>query len=162
FFSNERGDSIQSAVPIADLNAGDSPLVIPHFADGYGWKTRVILVNNTEEELRGEVRFLSQGSLTDRPQPVEVGTANGAASVFEYHLLPKSFCEVQTDGAAENLSVGSVYVVPFPGSHVPAGYAILSDFIVDDAATALAGETRGNTFFETAVEGLQPANNLRF
>src|SRR5262249_35405759 len=47
FFTNERNDSILSAIPITDITTPiDQPVVIPHFADGSGWKTQVVLVNN--------------------------------------------------------------------------------------------------------------------
>src|SRR5262249_34021578 len=50
FFTNERNDSLLSVIPIADINvAVDQPIFISQFADGFGWKTRVVLVNNTED-----------------------------------------------------------------------------------------------------------------
>ena len=163
FFTNERNDSIQSAIPIVDP-AGpiDQSIVIPHFADGAGWKSRVILVNNTDEEMRGEVRFLSQGTATEPGQPVAVGTDAALTPVFEYHIQPRSFFELQTNGLLENLSTGSVHIVPFVGFHTPAAHVTISDFVVDEVATAAAGETRGNTIFETSVEGRLPAASLRF
>jgi Beta-propeller repeat len=163
FFTNERNDSLLSVIPIADITtAVDQPIVIPQFADGAGWKTRVVLVNNTEDEVRGEIRFMGRGSLTDPPQGVVVGNDSGDNSVFEYDIQPRGFFQLQTNGLIENLSSGSVRIVPFSGSHTPAAFALLSDFIVDQAATAAAGDTRGNTVFETSVEGQLPATSLRF
>ncbi len=163
FFTNERNDSILSTIPIADTTSVvDQPLVIPHFGDGAGWKTKVILVNTTDDEMRGEIHFLSPGSATDSPQAVTVGTDGGDADVFEYHIQPRSFFLLQTNGGMPNLSTGSVHIVPFDGFHTPAASAVLSDFVVDDAATAAAGETRGNTIFETSLEAQLPAANLRF
>src|SRR5262249_1834321 len=91
FFTNERTDTLLSAIPIVDITTPiGQPVVIPHFADGAGWKTRVVLVNNTDEELRGEIRFMSQGSLLEPPHPVLVGSDAGDSPVFEYHLQPRS------------------------------------------------------------------------
>jgi hypothetical protein len=163
FFTNERSDSLLSVIPIADVTAPiDQPVVIPHFADGAGWKTRVSLVNNTDEELRGEIHFMSQGSLTDPPQGVLVGSDTGDGSVFEYHLQPRSFYQLQTNGLLENLSTGSVQIVPFLGFHTPSAHALVAHFVVDDAATAAAGATRVNTIFETSVDGQLSSQSLRF
>jgi Beta-propeller repeat len=163
FFTNERNDSLLSVIPIADITtAVDQPIVISQFADGAGWKTRVVLVNNTEDEVRGQIRFVGHGSPTNPPQGVVVGNDSGDNSVFEYDIQPRGFVQLQTNGLMENLSSGSVQIVPFSGSHTPAAFALLSDFIVDQAATAAAGDTRGNTVFETSVEGQLPATSLRF
>lgn len=161
FFTNERSDALLSAIPIVDTPPIDGPLVIPHFADGAGWKTEVVLVNNTEEELRGEVRFMSQGSSSEPPHGVDVGTAEALTSVFEYHIQPRSYFRVQTNGLLENLSTGSVHIVPF-GGHTPAANAVVAQFVVDENATAIAGTTRVNTIFETPVEARLPAMSLRF
>ena len=161
FFTNERSDSLLSVIPIADITAAvDQPIVIPNFADGIGWKTQVALVNNTEAEMRGEIRFLGPGSTTEAAEPVIVGTDAAEAPVFEYDIQPRSFFQLQTNGLRENLSAGSVQIVPFPGFNTPPAYAIVSQFIVDEAATAAAGATRGNTIFETGVEGQLPATHF--
>jgi hypothetical protein len=163
FFTNERSDSILSAIPIADnVTDVDQSVVIPHFADGAGWRTRIVLVNNTDDELRGELRFLSPGSLTAAPQPVVVGTDLGDASVFEYHIQPRSYFQLQTNGAAPDLSTGSVQIVPFQGFRAPAAHGVLADLVVDEVASAAAGDIRSNTIFEASVEAQQPAASLRF
>jgi hypothetical protein len=163
FFTNERSDSILSVIPIHDIDPDYQPVTIPHFADGAGWKTQVVLVNNTDDELRGEIRFWGQGGGTELSQGAIVGTDNlGDSYVFEYDVQPRSFYRLQTNGLAENLTAGSVQIVPFLGYPTPAAYAVVSDFIVDQAATDAAGEIRGNTIFETSVEGQLPATNLRF
>jgi hypothetical protein len=163
FFTNERNDSLLSQIPIADITtAVDQPVVIPQFADGGGWKTRVVLVNNTEDEVRGQIRFVGHGSPTAPPQGAVVGTDVGDNSVFEYDIQPRGFFQLQTNGLMENLSSGSVQIVPSSGFHTPASFALISDFVVDQAATAAAGDIRVNTGFETSVEGQLPATSLRF
>src|SRR5262249_47535615 len=44
----------------------------------------------------------------------------------------------------------------------PAAHTIVALFVVDEAATAAAGDTRVNTIFETSVEGILPAQSFRF
>src|SRR5262249_27984090 len=85
FFTNERNDSILSVIPIADIAPTNGPVVIPHFADGLNWKTRVVLVNNSDDALRGEVHFVGQGTTADAPPAVVVGSDSGDSAVFEYH-----------------------------------------------------------------------------
>jgi Beta-propeller repeat len=163
FFTNERSDSLVSSTPISDITTTVSqPITIPHFADGLGWKTQVVLVNTSDNELHGEIHFVGQGTLTDPPQGVVVGTDGGDASVFEYDIQPRSFFRLQTNGLMGNLSAGSVQIVPFLGFSTPAAYAVVSNFIIDQAATDAAGETRGNTIFETPIEGQLPSTSLRF
>jgi Beta-propeller repeat len=163
FFTNERGDSLLSAIPIADPTTPiDQQLTIPEFADGGNWKTQVVLVNNTDEEMHGEVHFLSQGSSTDAPQPVVVGTDNGDNSAFEYDILPRSFFRLQTNGLMDSTSVGSVRIVPFVGSHTPFGHVLLSYFAFDREATFSTGSPVGTTIFDTAIEGQLPRTQMRF
>src|SRR5262249_49599389 len=146
FFTNERNDSLLSVIPIADIDvAVDQPIFIPQFADGAGWKTRVVLVNNSEDEVRGEIRFMGPGSPTSPHQAIVVGNDAGDGSAREYDIPPRSFFRLQTNGLMENLSAGSVQIVPFSGFHTPAAFAVISEFIVDQAATAAAGTTSGNT-----------------
>src|SRR5262245_19041514 len=99
FFTSERNESLLSAIPIADITSVvDQPITIPQFADGGGWKTRVVLVNNTDNELRGEIHFVGPGSPTSPPQGVIVGNDAGDSSVFGYDIQPRSFFQLQTDG----------------------------------------------------------------
>jgi hypothetical protein len=165
YLTNERSDSLQSVIPISNVTSPvDQPIVIPYFADGVGWKSRITLVNNTDQEVAGEVQFMSPGAAGDPVHPVEVGvgTDSTTSSVFEYHIQPRSYFEVQTNGLLANLSSGSVKIAPFAGYHTPAAYATISQFTVDQAASDAAGETRGNTIFETSVEGQVPTPAMRF
>ena len=151
FFSNERGDNLVSATPIADnATVATQTVVIPDFVDGFGWSSKVILVNNSENEMHGEIRFLSQGSATDAPQGIAVGTALGTASVFEYEIAPHSFYRLETNGLLDTTSMGSVYIVPFSGSNVPHAHVIIQQ---------MAGS---NTIFQYSIEGQTPATSFRF
>src|SRR3954464_5258410 len=48
---NERGDFLMSALPVIDISSGvvSNTLVAPHFAEGGGWTTQLLLVNPTDE-----------------------------------------------------------------------------------------------------------------
>ena len=70
-FTNERSDFLITILPVAPLLAGSGDtLIFPHFADGAGWATQVILVNPTDQTLAGTVRFLGRGSGDTPAQPV--------------------------------------------------------------------------------------------
>ena len=53
-FVNERSEFLMTTLPVAPLTAGTTGTVyIPHFTDGAGWTTRVILVNPTDAPIGG-------------------------------------------------------------------------------------------------------------
>ena len=151
YFTNERNDILLSSIPIADnANVPTQVVVIPDFADGAGWSTKVILVNNTEEQMGGVVQFVGQGTLTEPPPGVLVGTAAGTDTVFEYAIAPHSFFRLETNGALDNLSVGSIYIQPSPGFKTPHAHAIVQQ------------QAGGNTIYQTSFEAQIPSTVLRF
>src|SRR5215510_417694 len=57
--TNERGEFLITTLPVVDLDA-PSPagtIAIPHFANGGGWKTQIVLVNPGDRALAGTVQF---------------------------------------------------------------------------------------------------------
>ena len=51
---NERSEFLMATLPVAPLTAPTTGTVyIPHFADGGGWTTQVILVNPTDAPIGG-------------------------------------------------------------------------------------------------------------
>lgn len=134
--TNERGELLVSSAPIANIEqVSNTPVVIPHFADGAGWKTQVILVNPTENEITGELRF--------------VNPAGSVTSVVSYDIAPRSFHRIDTDAAAANVNVGSIYVVPSEGLFTPQAHALVS---LRDSEAAL---------FEAPIEGQLPGSGFR-
>ena len=151
FFTNERNDSLLSSIPIADnANVATEVVVIPDFADGAGWSSKVILVNNSDEPMQGVIQFVGQGSPTEPPQGVLVGTAVGTDTVFEYGIAPHSFYRLETNGAQDNLSLGSIYIHPSPGFGTPHTHAIVQQ------------QAGGNTIYQTSFEGQIPATTFSF
>ena len=151
FFTNERNDSLLSSIPIADnANVATEVVVIPDFADGAGWSSKVILVNNSDEPMQGVIQFVGQGSPTEPPQGVLVGTAVGTDTVFEYGIAPHSFYRLETNGAQDNLSLGSIYIHPSPGFGTPHTHAIIQQ------------QAGGNTIYQTSFEGQIPATTFSF
>src|SRR2546430_5852800 len=74
FFTNQSNGSLITAIPVADTSkVSTAPVVIPEFVDGPGLNSDIFLVNPTDEEMRGEVQFFSQGDATQPGTPLEVG-----------------------------------------------------------------------------------------
>jgi len=57
--TNERGEFLITTLPVADVNvAPTAGFLFPHYADGGGWTTQVVLVNTTDSTISGSVEFL--------------------------------------------------------------------------------------------------------
>ena len=54
-----------TTLPVTDLSTPPTAdtIVFPHFADGGGWTTQIILVNASDSVLTGTVQFLNQTCL---------------------------------------------------------------------------------------------------
>src|SRR5439155_3864401 len=57
---NERSELLLTTLPVAEL--GSTPVstaaaVFPHFANGGGWTTQILLVNPAETAISGTLRF---------------------------------------------------------------------------------------------------------
>ena len=77
-FTNEAGEFLMTTLPVALLSSPASGTVyFPHFADGNGWATQVILVNPTDRTITGTVGFLGPGSGTVPASPVILALADG-------------------------------------------------------------------------------------
>ena len=146
--SNERSDFILSNTPIADLSREtDQPVTIPHFADGDGWQTAIVLVNTSEDTMHGELRFFTPGSPTEPGQPLAIRLGDSdLAAVTEYEIPPRSFARFATFGTVTITEVvtnpdtgeettnsynlpmqyGTIQVVPFAGSKTPQAHAVLT------------------------------------
>jgi hypothetical protein len=64
--TNQRREFLMTTLPVADLNETPSTEVVffPHYADGGGWTTEVILINPTDTTISGTVQFLGPGGQT--------------------------------------------------------------------------------------------------
>src|SRR5207247_3387001 len=90
FLTSENNQSLISAIPIADISKVlNQPVVIPQFADGGGWKSQIALVNTTDDQIHGEVRFFNQQGSEEQGQPIEGGSGDAAAPVAEYAVQPR-------------------------------------------------------------------------
>ena len=119
--------------------------MFPHFADGGGWTTQVILVNPGDQVLTGSLQFFSQGSSTAPGEAVTIATADsGSASSFTYSIPAHSSFRLQTTGASSSVNVGSVRVAPAANNATPSGVGIFA-FRNAGITVAEAGVTGART-----------------
>ena len=126
-FTNERGEFLLTTLPVSPLTAAAGQTIyFPHFADGGGWTTQVILVNPTDDTLTGTVQFFEQGAGAGAAQPVSMTVNGQTASTFSYTLPGRSSQTLQTAGTGFSIQAGSVRVTPSTNAQGPSGLAVFS------------------------------------
>lgn len=121
-YTNERGEFLITTLPVVDTSVAPttSAVLLPHFADGDGWSTSVLLLNPTDTPMSGTIQFRNQEGLS---QPL---TANGqTASSFSYTVARRSSFKLTTAGAG-GMQVGSVRVTPGSGTNTPVPLVVFS------------------------------------
>jgi spore coat protein CotH len=100
--TNERLDSLLTTLPVADLFSGNEAApIIPHFAEGGGWSTRILLVNPGDQVLTGSLQFWSG-------DPSEEARVIGTSS---YVIAPRSSAFVLPPESPDETRTGSVRVL---------------------------------------------------
>jgi sugar lactone lactonase YvrE len=122
-FVNERQDFLMSTLPVIDTTAvaADGPAVVPHFSDGGGWTTQILLVNPGDTALAGSLEFRDDnGAVTS----VSVGGQSG--KTFPYAVPPRSSQKLATDGTGSATTGGSVRILPTDGAVPPIPLVVFS------------------------------------
>jgi hypothetical protein len=112
-FYNERSEFLMTTLPVVqprDITTGS--LTLPHFADGEGWRTQVVLVNPVDSVLTGSVQFVGSQGQTLRSEP--------------FTIAPRSAARFQTAGTSTTVQSGSVRISVAAGSIAPAATSILA------------------------------------
>jgi hypothetical protein len=126
-FTNERSELLLTTLPVTPITPQSGNLIFPHFADGGGWATQLILVNPSDRTLTGSVQFYSQGSRRQAGQLLVMATSDGRSSnSFRYSVPPRGSFRLQTAGTSTGAAIGSLHVVPAANSGSPSGVTILS------------------------------------
>ena len=122
-FANERGDFLITTLPVADLSAAvtSSSVLLPHFADGAGWTTSIILLNPTDSSISGTVQFRDPSG---SPQTLIAGGQTN--NVFPYAIPGSSSFKLLTAGAGATPNSGSVSVTPTSNTAAPIALAVFS------------------------------------
>jgi hypothetical protein len=122
--TNQRGETILTSTPIADLTRpkSSSPLFFSQMANGGGFTTSVVLLNTSTLTESGTIALFS-----DTGAPVIVQQAGGAsASIFPFSIPASGSFVFQTDGGPAATQVGWIRVTPNPGNTTPVGAGIFS------------------------------------
>ena len=150
-FTNERSEFLMTTLPVSPLTAstGDT-IYFPHFADGTGWTTQVILVNPTNSAISGRVQFFGTGTDTAPAQPVDLILSDAqVGSEFTYSIPRSTSTRLETSNPARPTVVGSVRVIADTGSSIPSGVGVFSF------------ENGGVTVSEAGVPALTPGSAFR-
>ncbi|MDD5543659.1 MAG: hypothetical protein PHX83_10845 [Acidobacteriia bacterium] len=120
--TNQRGDSLLTTTPVADLTKPPSsnPSDFPQLVDGSGFQTTLILLNTSNAMESGTINlFLDNGT------PLNVHLTNGQQGFsFPYNIPSAGFLIIKTDGSSAGISAGSVQVVPSGGTTTPVGAGV--------------------------------------
>jgi hypothetical protein len=139
---NERSEFLVTTLPVADLSATaeTAPVVFPQYAEGGGWTTQILLVNPTDDVLRGSVQFYGHGTSVSPGRP--------AYAALSYMLPARSSTKVRTSSQTSSTMTGWIRVVPDLNNKSPSGVAIFSFSRagVTVSETGVAAAPRGNTF----------------
>lgn len=158
-FTNERGEFLITTLPVTGLSAAPGTLaVLPHFADGGGWTTQVVLVNPGASAASGNIQFFPPAGSA---QPLTMTVNGQTGTSFSYSIPPNSAIRLRTSGASGSVQVGSVRVNPSGVSVVPSAFLIFSfqagGITVSEAGVSVAPAA---TAWRVAVEASAPADGL--
>ena len=127
-FTNEQAEFLMTTLPVAPLTPpAKDTIYFPHFADGSGWTTQVILVNPSDSAISGTVQFLGEGNGMTEAPPLSLMLNDGSTgSTFSYSIPPRSVRRLTTANPSGALSVGSLRAKAAGGSTLPSGLVIFS------------------------------------
>ena len=159
---NERPvpDFLVTTLPVTNLAdpPASGPVFLPHFADGGGWTTQVVLVNPTDSTIGGSIQFFSQGTASTAGAPLTV-TVDGQTGVsFNYSIPRRSSRKLVTAGILVSTQVGSVRITPSTGAS-PSSLIVFSfkpaGITVSEAGVpGIQGSAFRMYVEETAVSGI--------
>jgi hypothetical protein len=156
---NERGDYLTSAVPVLDPSAAppSGSVVVPHFADGNGWTTQIVLVNPTDSTLTGNVVFAEPGGSV-----TAVTIAGVTSGSFSYSVPGRGSLKLATAGAGTVTGSGSARVSPAGGGIAPVVLVLFSyrqaGVTITEAGAPVTTGKAFRLYAESAGTAGQPGN----
>jgi hypothetical protein len=123
--TNQRGETLLTTTPIADLNRATSSgqVLFPHFADGNGNQTSLTLLNTSSNTETGVLKFFNNAG--DSQAILRVGDAS-PNDTFRYSIPPGGLFRFVSDGSPVTAVTGSIQLTPDNGTSSPVGAGILS------------------------------------
>jgi hypothetical protein len=126
-YTNERNEFLITTLPIDPLTTtSTTAFAFPHYADGGGWTSALVLLNPTDSTITGTAQFYSKGTATTAGAPVSLVANGTSASSFSYTIAPRSSVKLQTAGSGSSVQTGWVNVTPASGSVAPSGLVVFS------------------------------------
>ncbi len=119
---NQRNEALLTTTPTSDLTRplGSRLLYFPHFVDGGGYVTKLILLNTSGSPEAGTMSFYGEDG-----GPLIVKQAGGqGGSSFAYSIQPGGVFVFQADGSPATVNGGSVRLTPDAGTWTPAGAGV--------------------------------------
>src|SRR3989449_1933727 len=147
-FTNQRNEFLISILPVASLGElNNNAVLLPHFTDGAGWTTQVVLTNSSDDPINGTVQFFGPGSANQEAMPLTLSVNGVMSSTFNYGIAPRSVVRLVTGNTGDTVQTGSVRITPTSGS-APVAVEIFSyrnRGVTVSQASILAAAT-GSTF----------------
>ena len=124
--ANSAGDFLTAVLPVADLDAPESPgetesVYLPHIAAGGGFESEILLVNPRRSPLEGTLRFVAPDG-----SPLEATIDGTLAAGARYRLGPNGTQTFRTAEATGTPSNGYGVVEPDGGQAVPLAGALIT------------------------------------
>jgi hypothetical protein len=126
-FTNERDEFLMTTLPVSPLAQGfqGGVMMFPHFVEGGGWTTGVVLINPTDAPISGTVEFLGLGS-GNTTAPVRVRINGDNSSNFSYLIPRRGVYRLITERGVDAMKTGSVRITPDANNPTPSGLALFS------------------------------------
>lgn len=109
-YVNERSEFLITTLPVGPIvESSTSPFIFPHYAEGQGWATQIVLVNSTDEVANGTAEFMGP-----------------FAQQLSYSIPPRSSRVLRRASTSLTVQTGWVRVTPENGTRTPSGVLIFS------------------------------------
>jgi len=111
-----------TTLPVASISSTSTGLtVLSQFADGGGWTTSLLLINTTDTDVAGSIRFFNKdGSVAT------ITLGNSTNNIFFYSIPPRSSQKLVTAGVDAQTTSGSIRITPLSGQEAPSALAVFS------------------------------------
>jgi hypothetical protein len=131
---NERDEFLITTLPVVDITAHRTdPVVVPHYADGGGWTTEIILVNPGDSACEGSMQFYDQGNEVTPGRAISISVDGSIGTSFGYSIPGRSARHMKMSNAGlsltdpgSSLKVGSVVVTPNTDNYAPTVLVVFS------------------------------------
>jgi len=159
---------LMTTLPIHDqATPVNQMLILPHFADGGGGNTQVVLVNPPANILSRSLRFFGRANGSETAAPVEVVINGVKASNFPYELPPRAARRFLTDGSPVEVQSGSIRIIPAASGTSPSASGIFmfesgGELISTAGVTAMAPVSQFQIYAEASggFESADPGSNM--